>query len=60
MIDLLLITAGASLIFAGLWIVYPALAMIAVGAVSLAIAYGRYRISKSGEIAHDGKRTIAK
>lgn len=51
MVDIILVTVGAVTICYGLWIIYPPISMIVVGSVALAIAYGRYRMSKTGVIA---------
>lgn len=60
MTDFILIGIGALLVAGGLWVLSPALSMIAIGTVSLAIAYGRYRATQSGPIEPNGKSSVAK
>jgi 4-hydroxybenzoate polyprenyltransferase len=48
MIDLILVLLGAAASLAGLWMMSPAICLLAFGAATLFIAYGRYKQAQSG------------
>jgi uncharacterized protein involved in exopolysaccharide biosynthesis len=60
MADFILVGIGAALVIYGLWVLSPAIACVAAGTVSLAIAYGRYRSTQSGTIEPNQESSIAK